>query len=159
MTEKENLILNHLVGILQGDKSISEADKILSPTTLIYLDNYKFEASINAWQMWVTFLKEKGRVSDVGCTCTEIKKNADGTYTLVGEWTGKYQGKPVVSDPISATYRIRDEKIVEIWTTQKNYIFFFRLARYPLGFGVVLLYLLLWKRFGQKSTEPALNYS
>jgi hypothetical protein len=159
MTEKDKATLNHLVGILQGDKDISEADKILPPVTLIHLDNYKFDTTVEEWQAWVTFLKEKGRVSNVGCTSTEMKQNADGTYTLVGEWTGEYQGKPVVSAPISASYRIRDGKIVEIWTTQKNYIFFFRIIRYRVGIWVVLLYCLLWRRFLQKSTEPALNYS
>ena len=158
MTEKDKATLDHLVGILQGNKDMSEADKILPPVTLIHLDHYKFETGIEGWQTWITFLKERGRVSNVGCTCTKIKENADGTYTLVGEWTGEYQGKRVVSDPISATYRIHDGKIVEIWTTPKNYTFFFSIARYRVGFWLVLLYMLLWRRFLQKSREPALSY-
>ena len=152
MTEKDKATLNLLVGILQGNKDISEADKILSPVTLIHVDNYDLDTTVEEWQAWVTFLKEKGRVSNVGCTCTEMKQNADGTYTLVGEWTGEYQGKPVVSDPISATYRIRDGKIVEIWTTRKNYIFFFSIIRYRFGLWVVLLYLFLWRRFLHKKS-------
>jgi len=159
MTEKDNAILNHLVALLQGNKDISEADKVLPPVMHSHLDNYEFDTSIEGWQAWWIFLKGKGRVSNVGCTCTEMKKNADGTYTLVGEWTGEQQGKPVVSDPISATYRIRDGKIVEIWTTRKNYIFFFSIIRYRIGFWVLLSYFFLWRRFLQKSTEPALNYS
>ena len=151
MTEKDKATLNLLVGILQGNKDISEADKILSPVTLIHVDNYDLDTTVEQWQAWVTFLKEKGRVSNVGCTCTEMKQNADGTYTLVGEWTGEYQGKPVVSDPISATYRIRDGKIVELWTTPKNYIFFFSIIRYPFGFWVVFLYLFLLRRFGRRA--------
>ena len=151
MTEKDKATLNLLVGILQGNKDISEADKILSPVTLIHVDNYDLDTTVEEWQAWVTFLKEKGRVSNVGCTCTEMKQNADGTYTLVGEWTGEYQGKPVVSDPISATYRIRDGKIVELWTTPKNYIFFFSIIRYRFGFWVVFLYLFLLRRFGRRA--------
>ena len=152
MTEKDKATLNLLVGILEGNKDISVADKILPPVTLTHLDNYNFDTSIEAWQAWVTFLKEKGRASNVSGGCTEMKQNADGTYTLVGEWTGEYQGKPVVSDPISATYRIRDGKIVEIWTTRKNYIFFFSIIRYRFGLWVVLLYLFLWRRFLHKKS-------
>ena len=152
MTEKDKATLNLLVGILEGNKDISVADKILPPVTLTHLDNYNFETSIEAWQAWWIFLKEKGRASNVSGGCTEMKQNADGTYTLVGEWTGEYQGKPVVSDPISATYRIRDGKIVEIWTTRKNYIFFFSIIRYRFGLWVVLLYLFLWRRFLHKKS-------
>ncbi len=151
MTSKDKATLNHLVGILQGNKDISEADKILPPVTLTHLDNYNFETSIEAWQAWWIFLKEKGRASNVSGGCTEMKQNADGTYTLVGEWTGEYQGKSVVSDPISATYRIRDGKIVEIWTTRKNYIFFFSIIRYRFCFWVVFLYLFLLRRFGRRA--------
>ena len=152
MSKKDKATLNLLVGILQGNKDISEAEKILPPVTLTHLDNYNFETSIEAWQAWWIFLKEKGRASNVSGGCTEMKQNADGTYTLVGEWTGEYQGKPVVSDPISATYRIRDGKIVEIWTTRKNYIFFFSIIRYRFGLWVVLLYLFLWRRFLHKKS-------
>jgi hypothetical protein len=159
MIEKDKATLDFLVGILQGNKDISEADKILPPVTLTHLDNYKFDTSIEAWQAWWIFLREKGRVSNVSGASTEMKQNADGTYTLVGEWTGEYEGKQVVSAPISASYRIRDGKIVEIWTTRKNYIFFFRIIRYRIGFWIVVLYWLLWRRFLQKSREPALNYS
>lgn len=158
MTGKERATLEHLVDLLQGNKDISEADKILPPMTLIHLDNYKFKTGVEGWQTWVTFLKERGRVSNVGCTCTEIKENTDGTYTLMGEWTGEEQGKPVVSDPISATYRIHDGKIVEIWTTAKNYTFFFSITRYGAGFWLILLYLLFWRRFLQKRAQ-ILRYS
>lgn len=159
MTEKDKVTLNHLVSILQGKTDVSEADKILPPVTRTHLDNYEFETSIEAWQAWWLFLKERGRATNVSGSCTEIIENKDGTYTLIGEWTGEYQGKSVVSDPISATYRIRDGKIVDIWTTRKNYIFFFSIIRYRVGFWLVVLYLSLWRRFLQKSTEPALSYS
>jgi hypothetical protein len=88
-----------------------------------------------------------------------MKQNADGTYTLVGEWTGEYQGKPVVSDPISATYRIRDGKIIEIRTTRTNYSFFFSIMRYHVGLWIVVLYMMFWNYFLRKSTKPAPNYS
>lgn len=159
MTEKDKATLNHLVSILQGNKDVSEADKILPPVTITNLDNYKFETSVEAWQAWWIFLKERGRASNVSGGCSEMIENEDGTYTLIGEWTGEQQGKPVLSDPISATYRIRDGKIVEIWTTRKNYIFFFNIIRYRVGFWIIVLYFSLWRRFWQKSTQTALNYS
>ena len=152
MTEKDKTTLNDLVSILQGTKDISEADKILPPVIATHMDHYYFDTSIEAWKTWWTFLKEKGRVSNVSGTCTEMKQNADGTYTLVGGWTGEHQGQPVVFEPISATYRIRDGKIVEIWTTRKNYIFFFSIIRYRVGLWVVLLYLFLWRRFLHKKS-------
>lgn len=157
MAKKDHATLNHLVQILDGSKDISEIDQVLHTVTLIHVNNYKIDTTQEEWMAWVTFLKEKGRVSNVGCTRTEIKQNVDGTYTLVGEWTGEYKGKSVVSDPISATYRLHDGKIVELWTTPKNYIFFFSLIRYPGGFWFVFLYLYLLRRFSK--TKPALNYS
>lgn len=159
MIEKDKSTLNDLVSILQGQKDMSEADQILPPVTLIHMDNYDLHTTIEGWKAWWAFSKEKGRVSNLNGTCTEIKQNADGTYTLVGEWTGEYEGQPVVSKPVSATYRIDDGKIVEIWSTRKNYIFFFSIMRYRIGLWIVFSYLFLWRLFLQKGTKPALNHS
>lgn len=159
MSEKDKATLNHLVGILQGNKGLSEADQILPPVMSAYLDNYHIDITLESWKVWWEFLKEKGRVSNVSGNCTEMKQNADGTYTLVGEWTGEYQGQPVVSAPISATYRIRDGKIIEIRTTRMNYIFFFPIMRYHVGFWLVCLYVFFWKSFLHKSTKPVPTYS
>jgi hypothetical protein len=155
MTDKEKATLNDLVSILQGQKDMSEADKILAPIMTAHLDNYEFNISIEGWKIWWHFMKEKGRISNVSGGCSEMKENADGTYTLVGNWRGELDGK-VVFEPISASYRIRDGKIVEIWTKPMNYTFFFPIMRYRVGVAIIFLYLLLWRRFFYKSTERTL---
>ena len=156
MTKKEKATLNDLVRILQGQKDMSEANKILPPIMKAHLDDHSFNISIEGWQAWWHFMKKKGRISNVSGGCSEMKENADGTYTLVGSWSGELDGKPVVFEPISARYRIQDGKIVEIWTKRMNYTFFFPIMRYRVGVAIIFLYLLLWRRFFYKSTEPTL---
>ena len=156
MNKQNQTALNHLVEILQGRKEISDANKILSPIMTAHLDDYKFNISIEGWEAWWHFMREKGRISNVSGGCTEVKENADGTYTLVGNWSGEFDGKPVLFEPISARYRIQDGKIVEIWTKRMNYTFFFPIMRYRVGVAIIFLYLLLWRRFFYKSREHTL---
>jgi len=157
MNKQNKTTLNHLVNIFQGNKSISEANKILAPTMTAHLDDYEFNISIEGWEAWWRFMREKGQISNVCGGSTQVTENADGTYTLVGSWSGEFDGKPVLFEPISARYRIQDGKIVEIWTNRMNYTFFFPIMRYRLGVTIVFLYLLLWRHFFNNSSEPTLT--
>lgn len=156
MNKQDKTTLNHLVTIFQGNRDISEANKILAPTMTAHLDHYEFDISIDAWQAWWRFMREKGQISNVGAGSTQVKENEDGTYTLVGSWRGEFDGKPVLFEPISARYRIQDGKIVEIWTQRANYAFFFPVMRYRLGVVIVFLYLLLWRHFFSYNSQPTL---
>ena len=130
MNKQDQETLDRLVQILQGNKDISEADQILTPIMTAHLDGHQFDISIEGWEAWWHFMKKKGRISNVSGGCTEIKENQDGTYTLVGNWSGEFNGQPVVFEPISARYRLKDGKITEIWTKRMNYTFFFPIMRY-----------------------------
>lgn len=138
--------LQILIAVLQDQAPLTAVDPVFMPIVDCHMDQYRFKTSASGWKEWVRFLREKGRVSEMSGVCTAARLNKDGTLTIKGYWTGKRHGRSVVSGPISATYRLENGQIAELWTERKNYAFFFPILRYRYGLEIIFVYLFLWKR-------------
>ncbi len=58
---------------------------------------------------------------------------------------GTHEGKRVAAENLSVTYRVEGDKIVELWTSRANYVFFFgEIIRYRVGLWLVYAYMLVW---------------
>ena len=66
MSEKDKATLDLLVDILQGDKDISETDKILQPVTHFHLDHYDFNATVEQWKAWYLAIRPDAEFQDFG---------------------------------------------------------------------------------------------
>lgn len=159
MKEQEERVVTHLAQILQDQKPLSDIHHVLAPQVIAHMDNYSFKMGHRGWIRWVQFLREQGQVSNPSGIRDDIRENPDGTWTLLGHWTGERQGKQVMSEPSSVTYRFEEGKIVEIWSKRTNYTLFFPLIRYRVGLALVFLYLFFWDRFLRKVPEPVQSYS
>ena len=145
MTEQEQTTLNHLLSILQGQKPLSDGEKVLAENVVFHMDHYKSRGGRKGWHNWMAFSREKGRITDLSVICDRMVANPNQTITTSGRWVGKRNGKEVTSDELSVTYRIEQGKIVEVWTTRQNYAFIFGdIIKSQIGLFIIYLQLRIW---------------
>ncbi|SRR5713226_9110526 len=146
MEEQNKAVVERLLTIFAGKADISSGVEIIAQDVISHMDNYTFQG-INVWARWVSFIRSRGRVSELDLTLDRLVVNPDQTITPYGRWKALYKGKPVVSAEVSATYRLKDRMIVEIWTTRKNYILTFGpIMRSRVGCLLILLYHSFWNK-------------
>ena len=134
------------MGILSGDKPIEAGAELLSPKVVAHVDGWRFEG-INVWANWIQYLRTRGRLSEPTLVVDRIETNPDGTVTAHGRWAGVREGREMTSEPCRARYRMSEGRIVEIWSTRRNYAFLCgRHVEYRLGLALELLRAHRWKQ-------------
>lgn len=147
MTEPETnrAVVAKLMTILSGDAPIEAGAEILSADVIAHVDGWRFEG-INVWANWIHYLRTRGRLADPTLLVDRIEIHADATITAHGRWAGKRDGSRMTSQPCRARYRIAEGKIVEIWSTRRNYAFLCgNHVEYHLGLVLELLRARRWK--------------
>ena len=147
MTEPEphRAIVAKLMTILSGATPIEAGADILSPTVVAHVDGWRFEG-INVWANWIQYLRTRGRLAQPTLIVDRLELNADATVTAHGRWVGKRDGREMTSKPCRARYRVVDGRIVEIWSTRRNYAFLCgRHLEYRIGLAVEFLRVRQWK--------------
>lgn len=146
MSEDNTEVVRRLLDVLAGKTPVSQGALLIDRNVVSHLDGYTAHG-IAAWAKWLSFIRSRSRVSQLDLTCDRITVNADQTITPYGRWVANRNGTRVVSDEVSATYRIENGKVVEIWTTRTNYLLIFGpMMRYRLGCLLVLLRSMAWSR-------------
>lgn len=147
MTEAETnrAVVAKLMGILSGDTPIEAGADLLSPEVVAHVDGWRFEG-INVWANWIRYIRTRGRLADPTLLLDRIEMNPDATVTAHGRWEGMRDGRRMASKPCQARYRMAEGRIVEIWSTRRNYAFLCgRHVEYQLGLALELLRARRWK--------------
>ena len=139
-------VVAKLMTILSGDTLIEAGAELLSPDVVAHVDGWRFEG-INVWANWIRYIRTRGHVGDPTLVVDHIAINPDTTVTVRGRWEGMRDGLRTTSRTCEARYRIVDGRIVEIWSTRRNYVFLCGdHLEYRLGLALELLRAAGWKR-------------
>lgn len=158
MEEQNKAVVADLTTIIAGKTEISRASDFISQNVISHMDNFTIQG-INAWTSWLSFIRTRSRVSELDLVMDRIEVNADQTVTAYARWHARRKGKVVISDEVSAIYRLEDGKITEIWTKRTNYTLIFGpLIRYRLGLLLVMFHVYLWGRLPGRLTTGNNSY-
>jgi len=137
--------VRRLMGIISGREPLAAGAQVVSQDVVCHMDGFT-TGGINTWARWVEFIRSRG-VEQVSAEVEVVETHPDGRVTARGRMRGVRGGRPVESGPGSATYRLEDGKIVEVWTTRRNYgLMFGWRARSALAWVSVLVQFSLWSR-------------
>lgn len=130
--------------ILAGKTPIEVGREFIAQDVVAHFDGFRFHG-INLWASWISYIRTRGRVTNLDLQVERIVTNDDGTVTAFGRWHALQNGQAVVSNLATATYRFENGKIVEIWTNRHNYILLFgTYLRYRWGLVLMILHMWLW---------------
>jgi hypothetical protein len=150
MDEAGEATVSRLIEILAGRAPISAAPEIVARDVVSHMDGYTFRG-INTWANWLAYVRTRSLVGPPDLETDRLVTNDDGTVTAYGRWKGRRDGEPVLSTEVWARYRVREGKIVEIWTTRTNYVFVLGpLIRTRAGLLLVMLRV-FWSRISGQS--------
>ena len=135
--------------IVAGKAPIPHGVEHIAQDVTIHMNGHTFRG-INTWANWISYIRTRGRVSDLEVEVGDLVTHEDGTITARGRWKAQCRGKEVFSKEISARYRVVDGIIAEIWTTRTNYAFMVGPMMYCCaGHLAVMLHVFFWaKMFG-----------
>lgn len=143
--ETNRAVVAKLMTILSGDMPIEVGAEILSPKVVAHVDGWRFEG-INVWANWIRYLRTRGRLDEPTLIVDRLELNHDATVTAHGRWAGTVDGRAMTSKRCRARYRVEDGRIVEIWSTRRNYAFLCgRHVEYRLGLALEFLRVRQWK--------------
>ena len=132
--------------ILSGDTPIEAGADLLSPHVVAHVDGWRFEG-INVWANWIRYLRTRCRLAEPTLIVDKIEIDADAIVTAHGRWTVIRDGRQTTSEPCRARYRMAEGRIVEIWSTRRNYAFLCgRHVEYRLGLALEFLRARQWKK-------------
>lgn len=145
-TEANLATVARLMSILGGETPVEAGAEFIHPDVQANFDGWRFQG-INLWANWIRYLRNRPGISHLRLVMDGIHANPDGTVTACGRWHALRRGTHVVSNLGVATYRFERGRIVEIWTTRRNYLLMFGpWLRYRWGLVWVLYRLSVWKR-------------
>ena len=144
--ETNRAVVAKLMTILSGHTPIEVGVELLSPRVVAHVDGWRFEG-INVWANWIQYLRTRGRMAEPTLIVDRIEMNRDATVTAHGRWAGMRDGRRMTSQPCRASYRLAEGRIVEIWSTRRNYAFLCgRHLEYRAGLALELLRAHRWKQ-------------
>lgn len=141
MTEAEanRVAVARVVSILNGDAPIESGTDVIAPDVVAHVDGWTFQG-INVWANWIDYIRTRGRVSAPTLVVDEVLVNPDATITVSARWQGVRLGRVATSLPAAARYRLERGRVVEIWSTRRNYSFLCGLHTvFRSGFALELL--------------------
>lgn len=109
---------------LSGDVPLADADAFLDRDVIIHVDGSETHRGIGLWKRWVHLMRERGRLRDLRFE-PETTTVTDGVIEVTFRWSGvarrgRVTGRPRTLNRVS--YRVVDDRIVEIWTRKANYV-------------------------------------
>ena len=131
--------------ILSGDAPIETGTEVMVHDVVAHVDGWRFQG-INVWANWIQYIRTRGRVSAPTVLLDALVVESDATVTAHGRWSGVREGRAVISHPCAARYRLVDGRVVEIWSTRRNYALLCGAhLEYRWGFAAELLRARRWK--------------
>ncbi|HEX2205778.1 MAG TPA: nuclear transport factor 2 family protein [Longimicrobium sp.] len=144
--EANRATVARLMTILGGQTPIEAGAEFIHPDVVANFDGWRFQG-IDLWANWIRYLRTRPGIADLRLVMERIEANPNGTVTACGRWHALRHGRPVVSNLGVATYRFEAGRIVEIWTTRRNYLLLFGpYLKYRWGLVWTLYRMSVWKR-------------
>jgi hypothetical protein len=137
--------VTRLLDILSGVSPIESGVELIAPDVVANVDAWSFQG-INVWANWIKYLRTRSRVDGLTLFVDRVVVESDETVTVRGCWSAMRGEHRVFSKLCSARYRLENGRIVEIWSTRRNYAFMCgaHVERH-VGFAVELLRAWWWK--------------
>jgi hypothetical protein len=143
--ETNRATVARLMTILSGELPIHAGAEIIAPDVVAHVDGWRFQG-INVWANWIDYLRSRGRVAAPTLLVDELAVRPDAKVTIRGRWQGVRDGRVTTSKPGSATYRLENGRIAEIWSTRTNYAFLCGAhVEYHFGLAYELLRTQWWR--------------
>jgi len=143
--ERNRATVTRLLDILSGKSPIESGVELIAPDVVANVDGWRFEG-INVWANWIHYLRIRGRVHSLTLYVEQVVVESDGTVTARGRWSAMQGEARAISKSCSARYRLVNGRIVEIWSTRRNYAFMCGPhVEHRAGFVVELLRAWWWK--------------
>ncbi|MBW8771045.1 MAG: hypothetical protein JF589_14915 [Gemmatimonadetes bacterium] len=144
-TERNRATVARLIDILSGKSPIECGVELIAPDVVANVDGWRF-AGINVWANWILYLRTRECVDGLTLFVDQLAVNEDGTVTVRGCWSAMQGERRVFSKSCSARYRLEHGRIVEIWSTRRNYAFMCGAhTESRPGFAIELLRAWWWK--------------
>ena len=143
--ERNRATVTRLLDILRGESPIESGVDLIAPDVVANVDAWRFQG-INVWANWIQYLRTRAHTDALTLFVDELVVNGDATVTVRGCWSAMRGERRVFSKLCSARYRLEHGRIVEIWSTRRNYAFMCgaHVERHA-GFAVELLRAWWWK--------------
>jgi hypothetical protein len=115
-----------LADVISGRAPIDEVESVLVPDVVSHLDGIKVKG-VGTWRTWLGYLRS--RADDLELIDAEVVLESDGRLALTGRWrmggaSGAGGAGGRTSESVAAAwYKVRNGRIVEIWTKSSNYTF------------------------------------
>lgn len=151
---EDEALVRSLMALIAGKAPPEEARRLLAFDVLCHMGRFSTRG-IGTWAAWVEFIRSRG-VDDLEPVVERVTAEPDGRVTVHGRFRGRKAGRVVEGGEGGATYRIRDGRIVEIWTRRENYeLIFGRRALHPLPWLLVLAHMSIRSRLpGRRRSRP-----
>jgi hypothetical protein len=120
--ERNRATVTRLLDILSGKSPIESGVELIAQDVVANVDGWRFQG-INVWANWIQYLRTRGRMDALTLFVDEVTVNQDATVTARGCWSAMRGERRVFSKSCSARYRLENGRIVEIWSTRRNYAF------------------------------------
>jgi hypothetical protein len=131
--------------ILSGHAPIESGTELMAPDVVAHVDDWHFQG-INVWANWIRYIRTRERVTAPTLLLDELVVERDATVIARGRWSGVRAGRLVTSKPGLARYGLVEGRIVEIWSTRRNYALLCGAhVQYRAGFAAELLRARRWK--------------
>ena len=120
--ERNRATVTRLLDILRGESPIESGADLIAQDVVANVDSWRFEG-INVWANWIQYLRTRGRLDALTLFVDQVVTHDDSTVTVRGCWSAMRGEHRVFSKLCSARYRLENGRIVEIWSTRRNYAF------------------------------------
>ncbi|MEY2431183.1 MAG: hypothetical protein QOC92_908, partial [Acidimicrobiaceae bacterium] len=111
-------VVLRLADVISGRLDLGWAEHLLADDVVSHLDGLTAHGS-KVWQEWLRLLRSRPNMADLELIDTQPYVLGDGRVLLTGRWRAGSSS----SEEGSATYRVKDGRITEIWTSRTNYDF------------------------------------
>jgi len=138
-----------LVRVINGEMPRLSAKNYLDPDVEIHMDSANHRG-IRGWYKWIHLIRNCGRIRDLRVVPCDVRcsPREPNIVLLSSRWSGiERSGRAPSTTPdiYHCKYLVRDGRIVEIWTSKRNYVFIFgRWIRYAVLYRVFLGWAILY---------------
>jgi hypothetical protein len=117
-------VVARLIAVLSGDTPLAGVAACLDHDVVIHVDDAETHRGIALWKRWVHLMRERGRLRGLRFEPDTMDVRGD-VVRVTFRWSGarrrgRAAGRPPTLNRVQ--YRVRDGRVVEIWTRKANYV-------------------------------------
>lgn len=156
--ETRRHLLERVLRLVAGPADLGEVERYMTADVVVHLDRLTFRG-LGGWRRWMRYSHARSGLTEVELELLDAEElGADRLRVRIGG-RGRRGDRVVVAEPVWIVYRfvsaeVEDigedgadgaEKLAEMWTSRRNYTFFFGPSSATLpGFAWLLLRIMAW---------------